>query len=107
MAKPFVAEDLVRKVREVLDARLVNEPAPSPSPGSAPSVPEDGSIRQADLDRLTAEVRDQLRRAALSARYDELCAALAALRATEPGLAMALQRLADEFDYGGMVAALA
>ncbi len=93
LAKPFTADQLARKVREVLQGGSTQQ-TEAVEAAAEPTPPD----REA-LAALPEEILRELRDAVLTVRYDELVALVEVLRATQPELASGLRRLADLFDY--------
>jgi nitrogen-specific signal transduction histidine kinase/FixJ family two-component response regulator len=101
LAKPFVAADLARKVRAVLDGGV------TPSGTDWPAVADEARLKerpleQAALRALPEDVRRRLFEAGLAARYDEIVEMIETLRPSEPAVATELRRMADAFDYDGI-----
>jgi CheY-like chemotaxis protein len=103
LGKPFSLNDLKWKVREVLDGGVTNlmvEPSPTVTPDA-------GREEQPfDLNAFRGIPKDllgKLRGAVIAARYDEIGEILEAIRAVEPAAATHLRRMADLFDYPGML----
>ena len=103
LAKPFTTADLARKVREVLDCVTTNL-----ADGREQAVRADTEMEEQPLDKdalrsLSLDVLGKLRRAVTAARYDEIVELVETIRITEPNVAAGLRRMADLFDYDGML----
>ena len=101
LAKPFSEAELTRKVRAVLDGRLVT------SGTDWPAVPDEVEARKQPLDReafraLPDAVRESLRKAAAAANYGEIVESIEAIASTQPDVAATLRRMVDCFDYEGI-----
>jgi hypothetical protein len=103
LAKPFTAADLTRKVREVLDGDTPASPDDRHEvEAQADAEVEEPPLGRAALAALSAEVRGDLCKAVIAARYDEIVKLVETIRATQPAVADGLRRMADQFDYQGM-----
>jgi two-component system, cell cycle sensor histidine kinase and response regulator CckA len=102
LAKPFAAADLARKVREVLDDGVTNL-----ADGYEQAVKTDAETGEPPLDKdilraAPADVRNKLRKAVTTARYDEIVEIIETIRISDPNVATGLRRMADRFDYDGL-----
>jgi CheY-like chemotaxis protein len=101
LAKPFTKAELLQKMQEVLASGRSGDAGPDQD--TASGEPESGAqFDQAALHRVDPELRAELRRAVVAARYGEACRIIDHVRATEPQLATELRRLVDDFEYGSI-----
>jgi PAS domain S-box-containing protein len=103
ISKPFAAAHLTRKVREVLDGVVTATGANWPA---VTGEIEGQRIGRVELRELPEDLRERLRKAAVSANLDEMNRIIDGLADSQPNLAAALRRLADAFDYGAITALL-
>jgi CheY-like chemotaxis protein len=102
LGKPFTAEVLTRKIREVLDEGRPSADAGDASaaaPGPAMDAPR---LEVASVRRLPIGALKKLQAAVVAVRYDDIVASIEALRTAEPDVATGLRRMADLYDYDGM-----
>jgi len=102
LGKPFTADDLTRKVREVLDSGVTNL-----ADGHEEAVEPDAEKQEQLLDRdalraLAPELLGKLRKAVIAARYDEIVQLVETIRITQPDVATGLRRMLERFDYDGL-----
>jgi PAS domain S-box-containing protein len=102
LAKPFTAEALASKVRQVL-----GNPGPAVSPASPGAVERAPPASGEALRSLPPELLRRLARAAATARHDELLLLVTDVERTHPPLATALRWMANHFDGAGLQALLA
>jgi CheY-like chemotaxis protein len=102
VGKPFTANDLTEKVREVLDDGAADPGARYERPDRTKSETRDRPLEREALCSLPKEVLDKLLKAVVAARYDEIVELIEAVRITDPDVANGLRRMADLFDYDGM-----
>ena len=103
LTKPFTAENLTRKVREVLDLGITNSAEGHESVANDKAeVEKEQPLDKSALRTLPVDVVAKLRTAVVAARYNELLKIIEIVRTTEPNLATALLKMADLFDYDGM-----
>ncbi len=103
LGKPFSAEDLQNKVREVLDQETGTIAAGNER--DANTVDEAGTrpLDEGNLRALPPATLANLREASIAARYDELVQIIGTIRIASPDLADGLKELADAFDYQGIL----
>jgi CheY-like chemotaxis protein len=102
LGKPFTAEALMRKVREVLDSGITDL-----ADGYEKTVKPDAGMKEQPLDKdalraLPQDILGKLRKAVIAARYDEVIDLIETIRITDPNVAIVLRRMADLFDYDGI-----
>ncbi|MCK6549477.1 ATP-binding protein [Myxococcota bacterium] len=97
LRKPFHQSELFEKLRVLTGARFVTvEPEPAPSKGvETPEVAVEGVISD--------ELHQALAEAAMTARGPRLLGLLDAVQPVAPRLARQLRRLADAYDYDGIL----
>jgi PAS domain S-box-containing protein len=100
LAKPFSEAELTRKVRAVLDGTLTATGADWPA---VKDEVEEPPLDRNTLRALPDDVLARLRKAIIAANYDELVEIIAIVAITQPSVAAALRRMADGFDYNGML----
>ncbi len=99
LGKPFTADDLTRKVREVLDGGITDL-----ADGHEQAVKPEAGMTEQPLDRdalraLPQDVLGKLRKAVIAARYDEIVEIVESMRLTQPAMASGLRQLVDGFEY--------
>jgi len=99
IAKPFSEADLTRKIRTVLDGGVTTSGADWPA--VVDEVKEEPLDRNA-LRTLPREVLARLREAAVAANYDEIVEIVEGIAIAQPGVAAALRRMVNRFDYVGI-----
>ena len=102
LAKPFSEAELTRKVRAVLDGSVAATGTDWQAIADEVGVeeqPRDPAAPRA----LPEDLLARLRKAASAANYDELVEIIAIVAIKHPGVAAALRRRADAFDYNGML----
>ncbi|PKN23866.1 MAG: hybrid sensor histidine kinase/response regulator [Deltaproteobacteria bacterium HGW-Deltaproteobacteria-22] len=102
LAKPFTSTGLLQKVREVLDIGIIRVAGER-----EPAAEDDAEKREQPLDKaahrpLSPDVLARLRKAVISARYNDIVKIVETIRVKEPDLATDLRRMLDLFDYDGM-----
>ncbi|MBN2037965.1 MAG: response regulator, partial [Chitinispirillaceae bacterium] len=102
LSKPFTAEAMMRKVREVMDSGITglagrHEKTVKPDTGMTEHPLDKDALRA-----LPQRVLGKLRKAVIAARYDEVIDLIETIRITDPNVATALRQMADLFDYGGI-----
>jgi two-component system, cell cycle sensor histidine kinase and response regulator CckA len=103
LSKPFSADDLTQKVREVLDEGITDR-----ADGGLQAVADDSDRQEQRLDQealraLPPRILAELRQAVVAARYDDIVALVETIRLTEPDVATALQQMVARFDYDGLM----
>jgi len=102
LAKPFTSADLRQKLRAVLDdgiANLADGREPEVGAGSdADTLPSD----MVALRQLPQDMRLDLLRAVIAARYEDAIEIIESIRKTAPDAAIPLRRMLDQFDYDGI-----
>jgi hypothetical protein len=102
LSKPFAADDLIRKVQDVLDdgtADVADKDMNATSPETATT---EQSFDRYALGALPGELRENLFKAVIAARYDEIIEISQTIRVDKPDLAAEIVRMADLFDYVGI-----
>jgi hypothetical protein len=100
LGKPFTAEALTRKVREVLDEGRPD--AGDAHPAALGLVMDEPRLEVASVRRVPIHVLGKLRKAVVAARYDEIIELIETIRITEPAVANGLRPMADLFEYDRM-----
>ncbi len=101
LGKPFTSEDLQKKVREVLDEEIVI----AGHEQEADIMDETGMepFDEKALKDLSPVTLASLRDASIAARYDEIVQLIGIIRVASPALADGLKKMADAFDYQGII----
>jgi PAS domain S-box-containing protein len=103
LGKPFSADGLTGKVREVLDEGLTHV---ADGPMQAAEDDAEAPEHRLDQDALRAfppPVLAELRQAVVAARYDDVVALVEIMRSTAPGVATELRRMAARYDSDGLL----
>ncbi len=103
IGKPFAAADFTSKVRDVLDGRVADAATEVSSGAHATSGETPATMDAAAWLALPADLVKSLRKAVISARYDDGAEILSKIGAASPSVAALLERRLDEFDYDGIV----
>jgi CheY-like chemotaxis protein len=103
LGKPFTSADLTRKVREALDYGITDL-----ADGHEQAVKADAERKEQPLDRnalraLPPDLLGKLRKAVIAAHYAEILEIVETIRIRQPDVATGLRRMADDFDYDGML----
>ena len=106
IGKPFAATTLVQKVRDVLDRGRAGMRAGSPATIPARGETVEDRLEQSALRELPEDVASALRRALVSARFDEMVQIVEGLAPTAPKVAKALRQRAERYDYDGIFSLL-
>jgi response regulator RpfG family c-di-GMP phosphodiesterase len=102
LSKPFTATDIAQKVRAVLDNDHNSIPDGHEQALSTQAVVNEQPLDRAELQALPEDVLAELRKAAATARYDDIVRIIETIRITEPEVATRLRRMAESFDYDGI-----
>ena len=102
LGKPFTAEDLTRKVREVLDSGITDLADKHEQSVKANAGMKEQSLDKDALRALPQGVLGKLRKAVIAARYDEVIDLIETIRIKDPNVATGLRQMADLFDYNGI-----
>ena len=103
IGKPYTVEDLMRKVRQVLDEGNADRPQENRRIVRDPVEVNDPVLIEEKFRALTPEVKNSLRNTAIAARYDKMSELVDRIRPTNPEVAEAILQLLNEFDYDGIL----
>jgi PAS domain S-box-containing protein len=101
ISKPFTKEELATRVREVLDGTGLVRHRESPIVHAEQAPAESRGKRQ--LLDLPAQLREELRKAVLAARYDLILNLVDRVESVSPGSATEVRERLDRFDYDGVL----
>jgi len=102
LGKPFTADALTRKIREVLDEGMPSRDAGDAQATVLGLAMDEPRLEVASVRRVPIDALRKLQVAVVAVRYDDVVAIIEALRTTEPDVATGLRRMADLYDYDGM-----
>jgi FixJ family two-component response regulator len=102
ISKPFTATSIVQKIRSVLDCDIDNVPEGQGRALKADAVVNEQLLDRAALQALPEDILARLRKAVVTARYDDIVEIVETIRITEPDVATRLRRMAEIFDYDGV-----
>jgi two-component system cell cycle sensor histidine kinase/response regulator CckA len=105
ISKPFTMEELTTRVREVLDGTAFVKSGRLGEPLAA--QPRDGAPAEragSQLLELPGGLREELRKAVLAARYDQILALVDRIEDVSPDSATEVRERLHRFDYDGILA---
>ena len=103
MAKPFRAQDLFEEIRLLTRVRYVySESAVAEAPAGEPPP----TLTAEMMDALPAELREQIREAAVRARHSRLLELTGQVAAIDPEMGEMLQQVVARFDFAAMLRVL-
>ena len=106
LAKPFTADELTRRVRDVLDGGSGRPAHTQAQAAEAVAGPEGQPHDEEALLALPYGEREKLREAVVAARYNEILDCIERIQTSNARAAAVLRRMLDQFDHEGMRKAL-
>jgi PAS domain S-box-containing protein len=102
IGKPFVEDDIIRKVQEVLSGVAADRTDGQEQAPKADAEIKDRPINKATLMALPSDLLARLRTAVIAAHFDDIVELVGTIKAIDPELASGLGQMVERYDYDAL-----